>query len=97
MLIFILITSDLSKATLKQKFEQNILFWVDFFSCTVKAYLRVPQKMQGFKQLARNFWQSSYLPFEDSVITSHFIARGKVGAAESIDYYGGGDAAWYIS
>ncbi len=37
-------------------------------------------KMQDFKQLAHNFRQSSYLPFEDSVITSHFITQDKVGA-----------------
>lgn len=45
-------------------------------------------KMQDFKQLAHNCWQSSYLPFEDPVITSHFITQDKVGATESINYYG---------
>lgn len=47
---------------------------------------------QYFKQLAYDCWHSSDLPFEDAVITSHFITPGKVGATESIDYYGGCDA-----
>ena len=45
--------------------------------------------MLDFKQLAHNCRQSSYLPFEDTVITSHFITQDKVGATEFIDYDGG--------
>lgn len=52
--------------------------------------------MQDFKQLAHNCWQSSYLPFEASVITSHFITQDKVEATESIDYYGRCDAVLIV-
>lgn len=42
--------------------------------------------MQDIKQLVHNCWQISNLPFEESVITSHFITKDKVGTAQSIDY-----------
>jgi len=89
---FIIITSDLSKAILHEKKLNKIfcLGWFPFQRC--QSLSLGATKMQHFKQLTHNCWQSSYLPFEDPVITSHFITQDKVGATESIDYYGLCDA-----
>ncbi len=64
------------------------LLFLSFLSRLCQSLSVSATKMQDFKQLAHNCWQSSYLPFEDSVITSHFITQNKVRTTKSIDYYG---------